>query len=62
MTWLFSRVAEQEAMTTIPQLALYIFYFSIHEKEIFDWAEIISSELYFQLANFRKNNKYYMSL
>jgi hypothetical protein len=61
MAWLFARVARKESTTTIPRLALYILYFSIHEKEIFDWENIISSELYFQLENFKKNKRFYMS-
>jgi hypothetical protein len=36
-------------MTTFPRLALYIFFFSIHENIIIDWARIISSELSFSL-------------
>jgi hypothetical protein len=61
MAWLFARVARQESTTTIPRLALYILYFSIHEKAVFDWENIISNELSFQLSNFRKNKKFYMS-
>jgi hypothetical protein len=41
-------------MATFPNITLYILYFSIHEKAIFDWARIISSELSFQLGNIRK--------
>jgi len=58
MAWLFTKVAGQESNATIPRLALYILYFSIHKKTIFDWAKIISSELSFKLLNFRKNKKF----
>jgi hypothetical protein len=61
MAWLFSRVAGKESTATIPHLVLYILYFSIHKKAIFDWAKIISGELSFQLENFRKSKKFYMS-
>jgi hypothetical protein len=61
MAWLFARVTGQESMTTVPRLTLYILYFSIHENTIFDWERIISSELSFQLGNFRKNKRFYMS-
>jgi hypothetical protein len=61
MTWLFVMVAGQESTTTIPRLALYILYFSVHGKTIFDWAKIISCELSFQLENFRKSKKFHMS-
>jgi hypothetical protein len=36
MAWLFSRVVVQESIATVPRLALYVLYFSIHEKAIFD--------------------------
>jgi hypothetical protein len=61
MVWLFARVVGQESTTTVPRLTLYILYFSIHENTMFDWERIISSELSFQLGNFRKNKKFYMS-
>jgi hypothetical protein len=61
MAWLFARVVGQESTATVPHLALYILYFSIHEKVIFDWSKIISSEISFQLSNFKKNKKFYMS-
>jgi hypothetical protein len=61
ITWIFSRVAGQESTTTIPRLALYILHFTVHEKEIFDWEKIISQEISFQLSNFKKNKKFYMS-
>jgi hypothetical protein len=62
MAWLFSRVAGQESTAIVPRLVLYILYFSIHEKIVFDWAKIISGELSFQLTNFKKSKKFYMSL
>jgi hypothetical protein len=61
MAWLFARVVGQESTATIPRLALYILHFTIHEKTIFDWEKIISGELSFQLSNFKKNKKFYMS-
>jgi hypothetical protein len=61
MVWLFTRITRQEYTTNISKIGLHIFYFSIHENTIFDLARIIPSELSFQLGNFRKNNKFYMS-
>jgi len=60
MVWLLARVVGKESTATVPHLALYIFYFSIQEKVIFDWSEIISFEISFQLSNFRKNKKLFM--
>jgi hypothetical protein len=57
----FSRVTGQESTTTIPRLALYILYFTVHEQAIFDWAKIISGEISSQLSNFKKNKRFYMS-
>jgi len=43
------------------QLALYILHFTVREKEIFEKENIISKEMYFNLLNFKKNKKFYMS-
>jgi hypothetical protein len=61
MAWILARVLGQESTSTIPCLFLYILYFSIQEKAIFDWLKIISSEISFQLSNFRRDKKFYMS-
>jgi hypothetical protein len=61
IAWLFTRVTGQESTTTIPRLSLYILYFTVHEKEIFDWVKIISIEISSQLANFKENKRFYMS-
>jgi hypothetical protein len=47
-------------METIPRLALYILYFTIHEEAIFDWRKIISLENSTQLSNFKSEKKLYM--
>jgi hypothetical protein len=36
IAWLFTIVIGQESTSTIPQLSLYILYFIVHEKAIFD--------------------------
>jgi hypothetical protein len=61
MTWILARVLGQESTITVPCLSLYILYFFIQEKAIFDWSKIISSEISFQLSNFRRDKKLYMS-
>jgi hypothetical protein len=61
IAWLFTRVTGQESIITIPHLALHILYFTIHEKEIFDWAKIISIEISSQLTNLKGNKRFYMS-
>jgi len=61
MAWLFSKTIWQESTATVPKISLYILYLSIHENVIFELARIISSDLSFQLENFQKNKKFYMS-
>jgi hypothetical protein len=61
LAWIFTRITGQESMTTIPWLALYILYFTIHEEAIFDWGKIISSEISTQLSNFKSEKKFYMA-
>jgi hypothetical protein len=48
-------------METIPRLALYILYFTVHEQDIFNWGKIISTEIYSQLSNFKDTKKLCMS-
>ena len=36
IAWLFTRVVRQDFTGTIPQFALYIFHFKVHENEIFN--------------------------
>jgi hypothetical protein len=61
MAWILARILGQESTATIPCLSLYILYFSIQKKAIFDWSKIISSEISFQLSNFKRDKKFYMS-
>jgi hypothetical protein len=35
VAWLFTRITGHQSTTTIPRLAFYIFYFTIHEEAIF---------------------------
>jgi hypothetical protein len=36
IAWIFTKVTGQESIATIPRLSLYILYFIVHEKAIFD--------------------------
>jgi len=45
ITWLFTRAVGEDSTTTILILALCILHFIVHNKSIFDWASIISSEV-----------------
>jgi hypothetical protein len=58
---IFTRITGQESTKTIPRLALYILYFTVHEQEIFYWGKIISTEIYSQLSNFKDTKNLYMS-
>ena len=61
MAWILARALRQKSTATVSRLALYILYFSIHEKAVFVWSKIISSEISFPLLNFKRDNKFYMS-
>jgi len=60
MAWLLARVLGQESTSTIPYLALYILYYFVQGKIIFDWSKFISTKISFQLSNFKKDKKFYM--
>jgi hypothetical protein len=49
-----------ESTVAIPRLALYILYYSIQGKRVFDWSRIISMEITSQLSNFKKDKKFFM--
>jgi len=53
--------SEKRVYDYCSRITMYIFYFSIHENAMFYWARIVSNKLSFQLGNFRKNKKFYMS-
>jgi hypothetical protein len=55
INWLFTRVTGHDYMTTIPQLALYILYFTVPENDVFNWEKIILNEISAQLINFRSD-------
>jgi hypothetical protein len=61
ISWLFTRVTGQDSTTTIPRLALYILYFTVHEDVVFYWEKIISNEIFAQLMNFKSEKKFYMA-
>jgi len=58
IAWLFTRVTSQDSTTTVPRLALYILYFTVHEDVIFYWANIISNKISTQLMNFRSEKSF----
>jgi hypothetical protein len=39
ISWLFTRMTGQERTTTISRIILYILYFTVKEKVIFDWGK-----------------------
>jgi hypothetical protein len=60
MAWLLARVLGQESNSTVPCMALYILYYSIQWKIIFDWSKIISSKISFQRSNVKKYKNFYI--
>jgi hypothetical protein len=61
ISWLFSRVIGQENTASISCMILYILYFTIKEKSIFDWGKTISIEISSQLSQYKKDNKLFMT-
>jgi hypothetical protein len=52
--WLFTRITGQASTTSISHIIIYILYFIVKEKYIFDWGKLISIELYSQLSRFKE--------
>jgi hypothetical protein len=61
IAWFLARILGLESTAAIPRLALYILYYSVQGKRVFDWSRIISTEITSQLSNFKKDKKFYMS-
>jgi hypothetical protein len=60
ITWLFTRLTVQEITTTISRTSLYILYFTVKEKDIFDWGKSISIEISSQLSHYKRDKKLFM--
>jgi hypothetical protein len=61
IAWFLARILGLESIVAIPRLALYILYYSVQGKRVFDWSRIISTEITSQLSNFKKDKKLFMS-
>jgi hypothetical protein len=61
ITWLFTRLTGQESTTTISRMILYILYFTVKEKAIFDWGKLISIEISSQLSHYKRDKKLFMA-
>jgi hypothetical protein len=61
IAWLFTRLTGQESITTISRMILYILYFTVKEKAIFDWGKLISIEISSQLSWYKKDKKFFMA-
>jgi hypothetical protein len=51
----------QESTTTISRMILYILYFTVKEKAIFDWGKLISIEISSQLSQYKRDKKFFMA-
>jgi hypothetical protein len=61
IAWLFTRITGQENIASISWMILYILYFTIQEKVIFDWVKLISIEIASQLSHYKKDKKLCMA-
>jgi hypothetical protein len=61
IAWLFTKLTGQESTATISRMILYILYFTIKEKAIFDWEKLISIEISSQLSQYKKDKKFFMA-
>jgi hypothetical protein len=60
ISWLFTRLRGQESIATIYRMILYILYFTVKEKTIFDSKKLISIEISSQLSRYKKYKKFFM--
>jgi hypothetical protein len=51
----------QESTANISRMILYILYFTVKEKAIFDWGKLISIEISSQLSQYKKDKKLFMA-
>jgi hypothetical protein len=60
-SWLFTHVVGKQLTSHIPRSTLYALYFSFQKDAMFDWAEVISNELCFQLSNYLRTERFFMA-
>jgi hypothetical protein len=60
-SWLLTNVTCQENTVSISQMILYILYFIVQEKSIFDWGNLISIEIASQLSHYKNDRKFIMA-
>jgi hypothetical protein len=60
IAWLFTRITGQESTGTVSLMAIYILYFTVNEKSLFDWGRLISHEISSQLSSYKREKKFYM--
>jgi hypothetical protein len=61
IAWLFTRLTGQEITATISCMILYILYFTVKDKAIFNWRKLISIEISFQLSQYKRDKKLFMA-
>jgi hypothetical protein len=61
IAWFFTKLIGQESTATISRMILYILYFTVKEKSIFDWGKLISIEISSQLSHYKSENKLFMA-
>jgi len=59
-SWLFARILGLESTVLVTRKVIYVMHYALHEKYIINWRYLISSEISFQLNNFKKTHKFYM--
>jgi hypothetical protein len=60
-SWLFARILGLESTVLVTRKVIYVMHYALHEKYIINWRYLISSEISFQLNNFKKTHKFYMA-
>jgi hypothetical protein len=61
IAWLVRIITGQASTSSISHIIIYILYFTVKEKYIFNWGKLISIELCSQLSRFKESNQFYMS-
>jgi hypothetical protein len=61
IAWLFTRVVGQVNTSSISQMILYILYFIVQEKAIFDRGKLISIKIASQFLYYKKDRKFVMA-
>jgi hypothetical protein len=61
ISWIFLQLMGCEYTSHIPRYVLYVLYFYFQKEVIFEWTEMISNDISYQISNYTKIERFFMT-